>query len=45
MGTATREGKFESEGWRVRKDGSRFWAHVVLAAFASGAFLGLACGI
>jgi len=30
MGTATREGKFESEGWRVRKDGSRFWAHVVL---------------
>ncbi len=30
MGTATREGRFESEGWRVRKDGSRFWAHVVL---------------
>ncbi|MFZ0207283.1 MAG: PAS domain S-box protein [Roseiarcus sp.] len=30
MGTATREGKFENEGWRVRKDGSRFWAHVVL---------------
>ncbi|VXC97354.1 conserved hypothetical protein [Burkholderia sp. 8Y] len=27
---AVREGKFESEGWRVRKDGSRFWAHVVL---------------
>jgi PAS domain S-box-containing protein len=27
---ATREGKFESEGWRVRKDGSRFWAHVVI---------------
>src|SRR5215471_19894648 len=24
--TARREGKFESEGWRVRKDGSRFWA-------------------
>src|SRR6185503_7421189 len=22
---ALREGKFESEGWRVRKDGSRFW--------------------
>jgi PAS domain S-box-containing protein len=27
---ALREGKFESEGWRVRKDGSRFWAHVVI---------------
>ncbi len=27
---ATREGKFEGEGWRVRKDGSRFWAHVVI---------------
>jgi PAS domain S-box-containing protein len=27
---AVREGRFESEGWRVRKDGSRFWAHVVL---------------
>ena len=28
--TARREGKFESEGWRVRKDGSRFWAAVVI---------------
>jgi len=27
---ATREGKFEKEGWRVRKDGSQFWAHVVI---------------
>jgi PAS domain S-box-containing protein len=27
---AEREGRFEAEGWRVRKDGSRFWAHVVL---------------
>ena len=24
--TAAREGKFEAEGWRVRKDGTRFWA-------------------
>jgi PAS domain S-box-containing protein len=24
------EGKFETEGWRVRRDGSRFWAHVVI---------------
>src|SRR3954465_14945044 len=28
--TAAREGKFEAEGWRVRKDGSRFWAWVVI---------------
>jgi PAS domain S-box-containing protein len=28
--TALQEGKYESEGWRVRKDGTRFWAHVVL---------------
>src|ERR1041384_1466983 len=27
---AVREGGFESEGWRVRKDGTRFWAHVVI---------------
>jgi PAS domain S-box-containing protein len=27
---ARREGKFEGEGWRVRKDGSRFWASVVV---------------
>ncbi|MFZ1171805.1 MAG: PAS domain S-box protein [Bradyrhizobium sp.] len=25
-----REGKFESEGWRVRKDGTNFWAYVVI---------------
>jgi PAS domain S-box-containing protein len=30
--TAAREGKFEGEGWRVRKDGSRFWASVVVDA-------------
>ena len=28
--TAKREGQFEKEGWRVRKDGSRFWANVVI---------------
>jgi PAS domain S-box-containing protein len=27
---AEREGKFENEGWRVRKDGTRFWAYVVI---------------
>lgn len=30
LGIAEREGKFESEGWRVRKDGTRFWAHVII---------------
>ena len=29
---ATAEGHFEDEGWRVRKDGSRFWANVVITA-------------
>jgi len=29
---AAREGRYESEGWRVRKDGSRFWALVVVDA-------------
>jgi PAS domain S-box-containing protein len=28
--TAEREGRFTSEGWRVRKDGSHFWASVVI---------------
>lgn len=28
--TAKFEGRFESEGWRVRKDGARFWCHVVI---------------
>ncbi|CAN5613633.1 PAS domain-containing sensor histidine kinase [soil metagenome] len=28
--TAAEEGRFEKEGWRIRKDGSRFWAHVVI---------------
>jgi len=30
LDTARREGRFEGEGWRVRKDGSRFWASVVV---------------
>jgi PAS domain S-box-containing protein len=29
---ATTEGRFEDEGWRIRKDGSRFWANVVITA-------------
>jgi|SRR5262245_426136 len=27
---AEREGKFEAEGWRVRQDGSKFWAYVII---------------
>jgi len=30
--TASREGRYEDEGWRVRKDGTRFWASVVITA-------------
>jgi PAS domain S-box-containing protein len=29
---ARTEGRFEAEGWRMRKDGTRFWAHVVIDA-------------
>ncbi|SFB87073.1 PAS domain S-box-containing protein [Bosea sp. CRIB-10] len=42
---AAEEGRFEREGWRVRKDGTRFWAHVVIDAIlnpASGRVLGYA---
>jgi len=30
LATALRDGRFEGEGWRLRKDGSRFWASVVI---------------
>lgn len=41
---ATHEGRFEAEGWRVRKDGTRFWAHAILDAVRSedGTLLGFA---
>lgn len=44
LATAVREGRFEEEGWRVRKDGSRFWASVVLTAIrdAQGQLRGFA---
>lgn len=29
---AAKEGHFEDEGWRIRKDGSRFWANVIITA-------------
>jgi PAS domain S-box-containing protein len=34
--TAAREGRFETEGWRLRKDGTRFWANVIIDAIRSG---------
>lgn len=39
---ATATGRFEDEGWRLRKDGTRFWANVVITAVrdASGALRG-----
>jgi len=42
--TAATQGRFESEGWRVRKDGSRFWANAVTDAVRdqSGAVIGFA---
>jgi PAS domain S-box-containing protein len=38
------EGRFDAEGWRVRKDGSRFWASVVIDAIhdETGALIGFA---
>lgn len=35
--TAARDGRFEDEDWRVRKDGSRFWANVTVTALRSDA--------
>src|SRR4029078_6486925 len=37
-----RDGRFEDEGWRVRKDGTRFWANVVISPLfdGSGTLLG-----
>jgi PAS domain S-box-containing protein len=42
--TATREGRFEKEGWRVRKDGTRFWSHIVIDPIRDdgGAIIGFA---
>src|SRR5690348_8671937 len=42
--SALTQGRFEKEGWRIRKDGSRFWAHVVIDPIKtpSGEILGFA---
>jgi PAS domain S-box-containing protein len=44
LASAAREGRYEAEGWRVRKDGTRFWAAVVLDAIhdPSGDLIGFA---
>ena len=41
---ASREGKYEEEGWRVRKDGSLFWASVLITALrgSDGSLVGFA---
>jgi PAS domain S-box-containing protein len=41
---ASREGRLEYEGWRVRKDGTRFWANVVISTIRNpdGKLLGFA---
>ena len=36
LGTARRRGRASDDGWRVSKDGSRFWADVTLAALFDG---------
>jgi len=44
LAVAAREGRFEDEGWRLRKDGSHFWANVTITALhgAKGQLLGFA---
>lgn len=44
LATAATEGRFEKEAWRVRKDGTRFWAHVIIDAIREpdGTLLGFA---
>ncbi len=44
LAIASAEGRCEAEGWRVRKDGSRFWASVIITAMRSpdGTLLGFA---
>ena len=32
LNAAAKDGRFEDEGWRVRKDGKKFWANVIISA-------------
>jgi hypothetical protein len=43
---AAEQGKCETEGWRVRKDGSRFWANAVIDPLHDdhGSLIGFASG-
>ena len=44
LSEATARGRYGAEGWRVRKDGTRFWAHMVIDAIRTeaGALAGFA---
>lgn len=44
LAAAREQGRFEAEGWRIRKDGTPFWAHVVIDAIQddAGALIGYA---
>lgn len=44
LSVAAQVGRFEAEGWRIRKDGSRFWANVIISAVRTpdGALQGFA---
>lgn len=44
LATARKDGRFEAEGWRVRKDGSRFWSSVIIDPIRTeeGTLLGFA---
>src|SRR6266566_1968219 len=44
LAIAARDGRVEDEGWRVRKDGARFWAEVMITALrdSEGAVIGFA---
>ncbi len=44
LAVASKEGRFEDEGWRVRKNGGRFWANVIITALRNddGKLIGFA---
>jgi len=44
LDVARRDGRFEEEGWRLRKDGTRFWASVLITSIysADGTLIGFA---
>ncbi len=37
LGVATATGRYETEGWRVRRDGTTFWANAVMTALRDSA--------